>query len=46
MNVVIVYCHPSNDSLTREVCDSFIEGLESAGHGYILLESIPFFFFY
>jgi len=36
MKVFIVYCHPSNDSLTREVRDSFIAGLESAGHDYIL----------
>jgi len=32
----IVYCHPSRDSLTREVRDSFIAGLQSAGHDYIL----------
>ena len=36
MKVFIVYCHPSNDSLTREVKDSFIAGLESAGHSYVL----------
>ena len=36
MKVFIVYCHPSYDSLTREVRDSFIAGLESAGHSYIL----------
>jgi NAD(P)H dehydrogenase (quinone) len=36
MKVFIVYCHPSRDSLTREVRDSFIAGLESAGHDYIL----------
>ena len=36
MQVFIVYCHPSNDSFTREVRDSFIAGLESAGHSYIL----------
>ena len=36
MKVFIVYCHPSSDSLTREVKDSFIAGLESAGHSYIL----------
>ena len=36
MNVFIVYCHPSTDSFTREVKDSFIAGLESAGHSYIL----------
>ena len=36
MKVFIVYCHPSQDSLTREVRDSFIAGLESAGHSYIM----------
>jgi len=36
MKVFIVYCHPSDDSLTREVRDSFIAGLESAGHDYVL----------
>ena len=36
MKVFIVYCHPSEDSLTREVRDSFMAGLESAGHSYIL----------
>jgi len=36
MKVFIVYCHPSYDSMTREVRDNFIAGLESAGHDYIL----------
>ena len=36
MKVFIVYCHPSENSLTREVRDSFIAGLKSAGHGYVL----------
>ena len=36
MKVFIVYCHPSNDSFTREVKDSFISGLEKAGHSYII----------
>ena len=36
MKVFIVYCHPSKDSFSREVKDSFIAGLESAGHSYIL----------
>jgi NAD(P)H dehydrogenase (quinone) len=36
LNVFIVYCHPSEESLTREVRDSFIKGLESAGHTYLL----------
>ena len=36
MRIFIVYCHPCNDSFTQEVKDSFISGLESAGHSYIL----------
>jgi NAD(P)H dehydrogenase (quinone) len=36
MNVFIVYAHPSEDSLTRHIRDSFIAGLKSAGHSYIL----------
>jgi NAD(P)H dehydrogenase (quinone) len=36
MKVFIVYAHPSDDSFTRHVRDSFIRGLESAGHEYIL----------
>ena len=36
MKTFIVYCHPSNDSFTREVRDSFIAGLGSAGHSYVL----------
>jgi len=36
MKVLIVYAHPSSDSLTRHVKDSFISGLEAAGHSYVL----------
>ena len=36
MNVFIVYCHPSDDSITRHIKDSFIKGLKSKGHNYIL----------
>ncbi|MCL2479159.1 MAG: NAD(P)H-dependent oxidoreductase [Treponema sp.] len=34
MKVFIVYCHPCDDSLTRQIRDNFIKGLESAGHSY------------
>lgn len=34
MNVLIVYCHPSRNSFTNIVKDSFIKGLEEAGHYY------------
>ena len=36
MNVFIVYAHPSADSFTRRARDSFIQGLEAAGHSFIL----------
>jgi len=36
MRVFIVYAHPSEDSFTREIRDSFIAGLERAGHSYVL----------
>ncbi|MDR0503833.1 MAG: NAD(P)H-dependent oxidoreductase [Treponema sp.] len=36
MRVFIVYAHPSADSFTREAKDSFIKGLESAGHSYVI----------
>ncbi|MDR2019314.1 MAG: NAD(P)H-dependent oxidoreductase [Treponema sp.] len=36
MQVFIVYAHPSEDSFTRQVKDSFIRGLKSAGHRYII----------
>jgi NAD(P)H dehydrogenase (quinone) len=36
MKVFIVYAHPSEDSFTRHVRDSFIRGLESSGHKYFV----------
>jgi len=36
MKIHIVYCHPSEDSFTREVRDSFIAGLEHGGHTFTL----------
>ena len=36
MKVFIVYAHPSEDSFTRHARDSFIKGLEAAGHSYVL----------
>ncbi|MCL2067250.1 MAG: NAD(P)H-dependent oxidoreductase [Treponema sp.] len=36
MNVFIVYAHPSEDSFTRLIRDSFISGLKAAGKKYIL----------
>ena len=36
MKIFIVYCHPCDDSFTCEVKNSFIAGLESAGHDYVI----------
>ena len=36
MKVFIVYCHPSADSFSREVKESFIAGLKSTGHDFII----------
>jgi NAD(P)H dehydrogenase (quinone) len=34
MHCFIVYAHPSNDSFTRHVRDSFLRGLEQGGHTF------------
>ena len=34
MKVLVVYCHPSKNSFTHTVKESFIKGLEDAGHTY------------
>ena len=34
MHVYIVFAHPSKDSFTREVLDSFCRGLSEAGHTF------------
>ncbi|MDR0316164.1 MAG: NAD(P)H-dependent oxidoreductase [Treponema sp.] len=36
MRIFIVYAHPGEDSFTRHIRDSFIAGLESAGHSYTI----------
>ena len=36
MKAVILYCHPSEDSFTRNVRDAFIKGITDAGNEYIL----------
>ncbi len=36
MRVLIVYAHPSSDSFTRHVRDSFVKGLEAGGHTYVI----------
>lgn len=36
MRVFIVYCHPSDDSFTRNMRDAFIEGVTDSGNEYIM----------
>ena len=36
MKVFIVYCHPSEDSFTRNVRDSFIKGVVDSGNEYVI----------
>ncbi len=36
MKVLIVYCHPSQDSFTYKLEERFIQGLKDAGHSYII----------
>ena len=36
MKVFIVYCHPSDDSLTRNLRDEFIKGIKDSGNEYEL----------
>ena len=36
MKAFIVYCHPSDDSFTKNMCDSFIKGIKDSGNEYII----------
>ncbi len=36
MKVFIVYCHPSEDSFTRNMRDAFIKGVTDSGNEYII----------
>lgn len=36
MKVFIVYCHPSENSFTKNMCDAFIKGVTDSGNEYIL----------
>ena len=38
MKVLVIYCHPSNNSFTYEVKNEFIRGLHDGNHEYTLLE--------
>ena len=36
MKVFVVYCHPSKSSFTYQVYDSFLRGLQAAGHEVVV----------
>lgn len=36
MKVFIVYCHPSENSFTKNMCDAFIKGVTDSGNEYII----------
>ena len=36
MKVFIVYCHPSEDSFTKNMCDAFIKGITDSGNEYVI----------
>lgn len=36
MKIFIVYCHPSRDSFTKNMCDAFIKGITDSGNEYIM----------
>ena len=36
MKVFIVYCHPSDESFTRNLRDSFIKGIVDSGNEYVI----------
>lgn len=36
MKVFVVYCHPSEDSFTKHMCDAFCEGIKDAGNEYVI----------
>ena len=36
MKAFIVYCHPSEESFTKAMCNAFIEGVADSGNEYIL----------
>lgn len=36
MKVFIVYCHPSRDSFTKNMCDAFIKGITDSGNEYVM----------
>ena len=36
MKAFIVYCHPSENSFTKNMCDAFIKGITDSGNEYII----------
>ena len=42
MKTFIVYCHPSENSFTKSMCDAFIKGVVDSGNLDSVLCSYPF----
>ena len=36
MRAFIVYCHPSDNSFTKSMCDAFIKGVVDSGNEYVI----------
>lgn len=36
MKVFVVFCHPSKESFTYSILDSFLNGLKASGHEYVI----------
>lgn len=36
MNIFVVYCHPSSNSFTFKVKESFVKGVSDAGHTFVI----------
>lgn len=36
MKVFVVYCHPSKDSFTKNMCDAFVKGITDSGNEYVI----------
>ena len=36
MKVFVVYCHPSENSFTKNMCDAFLRGVTDSGNEYVL----------
>ena len=36
MKVFVVYCHPSDDSFTKNMCDAFVRGVADSGNAFMI----------